>query len=614
MASLLDRDGVRLALLLALFVGLRCVSLTADPPAGLVSYYQDFAFSVFDEGWWTANARQWALTGELRGTGFDLFWVSPVFSLGMAPAFAVFGPSLGVARLVSIAFGAAGVVALWWIGRRETGRDRDAGHLAALLWTVSFAAAQLGRLATPESTGLAFALAGAATMLTGRPLGLVAAGTCAALAALTKPQFGVLLPSFLLAAAVLAVRHRRSTVQALAWTALGVAIPAAIWLGFVSQHGDEAAALFRFYGKDRWFASASDLAGGLAVIKPAVQLALAGVVYRHLFLVALPGVFLLAAIAVPRVASAIVAPRRATDVSDAAILFGIWALVGGALVSTVPFQPLRYYFPFAPALVFLAAWLLTSPSEAEDASSAARRRVRAVLRVVAGLFVFTQLAYAVFASVLPAFLLARTTTHVALFHPEEFRLTAFLLRLAKARSLAPFADIPYELAYVAALALCAVLAVLAGGALTVGFGRPLVRGLPLPAAIGRRVGPILAAILLLQALHWIRWIPERATTLPEMGQQIARLVPRDALVSPAGTYSLESTLRFDSSAVLAGGMFDASGRADYFVALVGHPLIGRMPDGEIERRWPGSVREASFELTGGYRYDLYRAARGETER
>jgi hypothetical protein len=33
-----------------------------------------------------------------------------------------------------------------------------------------------------------------------------------------------------------------------------------------------------------------------------------------------------------------------------------------------------------------------------------------------------------------------------------------------------------------------------------------------------------------------------------------------------------------------------------------------MPDGEIERRWPGSVHEASFELTGGYRYDLYRAA------
>jgi hypothetical protein len=136
----------------------------------------------------------------------------------------------------------------------------------------------------------------------------------------------------------------------------------------------------------------------------------------------------------------------------------------------------------------------------------------------------------------------------------------------------------------------------------------MLRGPATLAAVSHRAAPILAAMLAFQTWQWVRWLPDRATTLPGMGRAIARIVPDDAVVSPGGDYSFESARTFDSSAVLAGGMFDASGAADYFVALMGHPLIGQMPDGEIERRWPGSVHEASFELTGGYRYDLYRAA------
>jgi hypothetical protein len=224
------------------------------------------------------------------------------------------------------------------------------------------------------------------------------------------------------------------------------------------------------------------------------------------------------------------------------------------------------------------------------------------------LFVSVQIAFAVLSTTLPPMLLRQATTHVALLHPEEFHLTSFLVGLARSGSLAPFAQVPFEIAYVAALALCAVLAVAVGALVTAVVARPMLRGPATLAAVSHRAAPILAAMLAFQTWQWVRWLPDRATTLPDMGRAIARIVPDDAVVSPGGDYSFESARTFDSSAVLAGGMFDASGAADYFVALMGHPLIGQMPDGEIERRWPGSVHEASFELTGGYRYDLYRAA------
>jgi hypothetical protein len=52
-------------------------------------------------------------------------------------------------------------------------------------------------------------------------------------------------------------------------------------------------------------------------------------------------------------------------------------------------------------------------------------------------------------------------------------------------------------------------------------------------------------------------------------------------------------------------MFDASGGATHFIALLDHRLIGVLEDGEVERRWPGSERLATFSLTGDFVYGLW---------
>jgi hypothetical protein len=617
MRRLLRSGAASLILLLALFAILRLPALTADPPAALVSHYQDFAFSVFDEGWWTANAREAVLFGAMRGTGFDLIWVSPVFTLLMTAMFSVAGVSLASARLLSIVMGAIGVVLLWRAGRASADpRAARTSTLAALLWVVAFAPAQLGRLAVPETAGIALGLAGAASLLTRRAAGDVAAGAFAVLAMLVKPHFGFLVPTFLATSLVLSLRGSRPIWPGLARIVAGAAVPLLVWGVYVARHAQEAASLASFYLTDRWFAGVPPELGPLSWIKPAAQVAIAGVVYRHHYFTWLPGLFLLAVLATPRVAAAILRPRRAEAVPDAAVLFGLWALVGGSLISSLPFQPLRYYMPLVPALAYLAAFALTggpapaaAAASSPDTSPPASSRLAAVLRWAFGVFVLAQVLFVPLAAWLPARAASLTSTRVELLNPVDFHLASFLVRLVKARSVAPFADQPREIAIFAALALCGAVALGAAVLFGIVLARPLVRAFrSLEALVPRTHVAVLVLVLGFQAVAWAGRVSDAPRTIPAMARAIETIVPPDATVSPAGSYSLDSRRRYDSSAVSAGRMFDASGGADYFVALVSHPRIGVLPDGEIERRWPGSEPVEAFELTGDYVYRLYRAA------
>jgi hypothetical protein len=585
------------------FLALRLFALTADPPARLVSHYQDVAFSVFDEGWWTANAREAVRFGSRLGTGFDLFWVSPVFTLWMTAVFSIGGASLATARLASIAVGAAGLWLLLAAGRRERDSAAErAVRIAALLWVVSFAGGQLGRLALPETLGTTLGLAGAVMLLRGGRAGNVAAGALAALATLTKPQLGFLVPAFVVAGAWLAVRRGRPGLAAVVATAGGAVVPIAIWGAYAAAHADAALELGRFYLDSRWFAGTPPAGGALALAKPLVQTAVAGVVYRHPFLVHLPGVFLLAWLAIPTVLEAARRPRE-TSCPDIVIVFGAWAVAGGLAISAIPFQPFRYYLPLVPALVVLAAWFLCRGADPSDAER--ERGWRRIFTWAASTTILVQVVFAVAVATLLPSLVDRATERVALLSPVEFRLTSFLLEVFRTRSLTSFAALPRELAYVAALALLAVGSLGVAGLMALAAARPLARGLPSP---GERPGPILGLLIAYQLLFWLVWIPERATTLRDMGRTLDRSLPATAVVSPGGTYALESALRFDSRAVRERRMFDATGPATHFVVLGSHPLIGALPEGEIERRWPGSERVATFALTGDYVYHLYRAA------
>src|SRR5262245_26786651 len=238
---MIGRRGAATAAVLALFLLLRLPFLLDDPPAPLVSHYQDVAFSVFDEGWWTANARELRLFGHLLGTGFDLFWVSPVFTGVVSVAFRLFGVGFASARLASVTLGLLGA---WLLSRAGTRRGDPStpptGLAAALLWSVSFAVASLGRLAVPETTGIFFGLAGATALLRKDNAGTVLAGVCAALAALVKPHFAFLLPALLSGTLVLAIRDGRPALVAVSRFVTGATVPLAAWGVIVLAHRNEA--------------------------------------------------------------------------------------------------------------------------------------------------------------------------------------------------------------------------------------------------------------------------------------------------------------------------------------------------------------------------------------
>ena len=597
---MIGRRGAATAFVLALFLLLRLPFLLDDPPAPLVSHYQDVAFSVFDEGWWTANARELRLFGHLLGTGFDLFWVSPVFTGVVAVAFALFGVGFASARLASVILGLLGA---WLLSRAGTRRGDESapptGLVAATLWSVSFAVASLGRLAVPETTGVFFGLAGATVLLRKDTTGTVLAGACAALAALVKPHFAFLLPALLSGALVLAIRDGRPAMLAVTRFVVGAAIPLVGWGFVVLAHRDEALGLMSFYRTDRWFAGRPEsLHGVIALVKPAMQVLLSGIIYRHLLFVYLPATFLLAAAAGPRIVWAALRPRRDTGVSDAAIVFGLWAAIGGLAVSAIPYQPLRYYMPLAPALAYLAAWrLFETPREATHG------RLLPLLRWVAGFFVVAQAIFCVLApAAVPALVAKSTLGRVQLLHPQPFSITAFLAGLAKHRS--GFADLPRELAYVAAMATIALVSFAAAGLVAIVARRRLAQA-PWGPLSPRTRRAVLVTVFAYEALLWVRWIPERAQTLPEMSRDLSARLDHAAVVSPAGTYSLGNDLRYDSHAVRELHMFEADGAPTHFIVLEDHPLIGRLPDGEIERRYPHAGFVTRYELTGGYVYDLY---------
>lgn len=590
------------ALLLVLFVGLRLPELTADPPASLAAHYQDVASPLYDEGWWTANARERVLFGRWGPTGYDLGWVSPVYTGLVFVAFRIAGPTLAAARGLSVALGALALLLLLRAGWRATpagagaaGAGANPGDAeaaaratrwraatAALLWAVAFAPAALGRLALPETAGTCLGLAAVVALLGGR--GAATAGLLAGLAALTKPSFVFLLPTVVVGAGLLAARRGRRPLRAAAAAGLGWAIPVGVWAGVAFAHWAAASDILSYYRSEKWLAGAgSELSPGLAGVKRLAQVAIAGAVYRHPLLVHVPGIMLLGAAAWPAAAAAALGPRK-SRAPDAVLLFGLWALFGGALVSLSAFQPFRYFLPLVPALAFLAAWALDgAPGGAAGApgGDADDPPAASLLRWAVSALLLTQILLALLLPLtLPRLLDLAAGGRVDLLDPQRFRLTGFLLEVAARRSLSPFSELPREHAYLAALSLTAA------AAIALGLG------------------------LAYEGLMWAQWLPSASHDLFRMGEDLARRLPPSARVSPAGTYSLAGRLRFDSAAVLDGRMFDASGEATHFLALGEHPLVGAAAPGAYERRYPGAKHVATYSLGRSGVVYLFRAAEG----
>jgi hypothetical protein len=617
------RDRKRFALLLAAllvaYLGFRVPVLRLDPPDSLVTHYQDTCSSIYDEGWWTANARQWALTGRFLGTGLDLVWVSPVFTVVESAAFAAEGVSLASARTVSLI---AGAVSLWLLlalgsaGRDANGITRRVAVAASLWMAFSFAAAHFGRLALPETPGTAIGLAGAYLVVSGGAGRGFAAGLLAGLAFLTKPHFAFVAPALMASAAVLAVRRDERALPAALRVALGAAIPAGAWAAVVAAHRTDAAPLLAFYHAGRWLLHAPAGAAALVrAIKPFLQTLAVGVVYRHPLLTHLPLVLALAALAVPAVVGAVLDSVHRRDVSDASIVLGLWALAGGAAVSSLPFQPFRYFVPLFPALAWLAASTLfgappREPPDATAARSVAAGRVVAAARWVTVALLTAQATFAaLYATLVPAVTAAARGGTLDPLRPVPFHVSTFLPRLVESRSWKPLLALAPQHAYFAATIFSGLAALVFGVAVATLLHRRAARMFPAARVAARFRRAAVVAIVGFQLALWILWWPQRADTIHSAGLDLGRRLAPDVIVSPGGTYSLDNRLTYSSAIVRdgRGKMFDASGAATHFLCLERHPRGSSVAAGEVEREYPGSERLAEYRFTGGYVYGLYRA-------
>jgi hypothetical protein len=593
------RAAFSAAVALGLFLALRVAFLVDDPPSSLVCHYQDLASSVFDEGWWSAAARDRVLFGEAHRSGFDLSWVSPAFSAFLTAVFSFAGVGLGTARGAVVVVGAIGVVLLLSLG----GWQCRASRLAALWWSVSFAAANLGRLALPESVGTTLGLAAAWLVIRGGSARLLAAGVLSAGAILVKPTFAFLLPSMAAGAAALAARRRESVPAAALRLAGGAALPLAVWLAYVALHAEEARRILHFYDMGRWLArTPADVGAVTALVKPVLHNVAAGVIYRHPLLVHLPVAMIVGAMAAPALWTALLRPAQRTDVSDSAVVAGAWLLGASLELALVPYQPMRYFLPLLPALAFVAAWAVTDGASSPPA--AARSKLWRVLRWGAATLVTAQLAFAALSPTLGHVLAERGAAgELDPLDPiPTLRITGLLLDLARARSLGPLEPLRAQEAYFAAMVISALVALVAGVVVASVLGATIDRAVRSAAAW--RALPLVA--LGWQAVLWAVWLPERDDSVLRMSRDLPARVEPSAVISPGGTFALENRLRFDSSALLRGRMFDDEGGATHFLVLRSHPLVGRVAEESLRRRFPESARLATYALSGGFVYDLYR--------
>lgn len=584
------------ALLLA-FLALRLPFLADDLPVPLTGYYQDLASPVFDEGWWTANARERVLSGHFLGTGLDLVWISPVFTAAMTGAFAAFGPTLTAARLAAVLLGAAGLGFLLAAGRgARSPATRRAAVLAVALWTVGGSAAHLGRLALPETAGTTLGLA-AAWWLLRRPRAELGAGVLVGLAMLSKPNFAFLLPAFVITAWTMARPAGRAAVPAALRLVAGAAVPLAGWAAFAAAHAAAVGEILAFYDMGRWVTRPPEGVSAFAAgVKPLLQTIAVGTVYRHPVALAVPGIFVLAALAIPRALSG--APRPEPLVR----LFAAWALCGGLLVAASPFQPLRYFIPLLPAWTFLAAWFVTPDA---DRTGTPGSRGAAALRLAGIALLAAQAAYAVLQSTLAPELAARASTlDLDPLRPREFHLTPFLLDLLRTRSLDTFASLRRQEGVIAALVICGALAS-ALGVLVAPFLQRGAAAAFRPGALSPRGARLVAAGLVLSVvLPWIPALRHRARTVADMGEDLARRLPAGSIVAPGGTYALGTTLRFHSGSVRRHARTEPGPGVTHVVALESHPLLGRVPPGGNASAF-GARRLAAYALGGGYVYGLY---------
>ncbi|MEO7271215.1 MAG: glycosyltransferase family 39 protein, partial [Vicinamibacterales bacterium] len=165
----------------AIALGLRLIFPAADPP-----WNPSVGVVWHDEGAWVHNARNKALFGAWSLDAWNPMFIAPVFTALEYGAFEVFGVGVRQARLVSELTGFASVLCLaWGVGRIG---GRLAGLAAGALLATNYVYVMYDRAATMEASMVAFMVASWYCYVRAQesPRWAWLAGACALLAFFTK--------------------------------------------------------------------------------------------------------------------------------------------------------------------------------------------------------------------------------------------------------------------------------------------------------------------------------------------------------------------------------------------------------------------------------------------
>jgi 4-amino-4-deoxy-L-arabinose transferase-like glycosyltransferase len=366
----------------AVTAALRLVALEADPPAGLEDAF------LTDEGWWAHNARNHLHFGRWITDDFNqALFATPVHTVLVRGAFALFGAGLGAARSVAALAGIATLVLIGSLVARQRGTPAALAVVGIL--GLDFFSLSYQRVALVEALPVAWMslAAWSALCMRDRRWGYLIAGAAAVLAALSKMNAVFFAPA--LALALLLRQDSESRVTELAWLAAGGALVGGAflvcfalpnWQDFVLQNGRLAqeGGLRGMLLVTNGFALGLARAGG-------GQYVLGGLLAQAVLPVSL-ALLWMARLGARVHASGIRAALADLDALERLALCWIGAF-GLYLATNVNLSDRRYYV-FVVPLALLGAALLGRRDSALDATSGAAGKLAGAVAVALGAVVY----------------------------------------------------------------------------------------------------------------------------------------------------------------------------------------------------------------------------------
>lgn len=575
----------------------RVAHLDADPPVSLSQTFQNVGVFLYDEGWWTANARNKVLFGEWTFGTYNLMYVSPVFTLLEWVSFSLFGVGLITARLPSLVMGLVSLGLFFYLARRSLGTQW--GSVATLLMGLNYSLAVYHRVALLEPVATFFALLAGFLWFQEKSTWAILGGICTALALMTKLSLAFLLLVFLL----LGILNWSKEKKRLGWFTAGFLLAFGIWFyTFFIPYRLEILASYAQYNHSRWVPGASgNLNPILSILKILSQSLIVGSIYRHEAFAKMPLLFLFS-----WVGALVLLYRRKFTGPSAFFLF--YAGVGGGFLALSSYQPMRYYSLLIPAMAYLTAeWGRSAWLKKEEGKPL--RWIYGVawigLAVVIG-----QILYALGLSVIRKYADSLGLMENDLFSPSPFSLSAAMWQTFSQRSLVFPKTLNHQQAWMTLQTLAAA------GTLCIGISlssllfllfRPALRILFLFLMKPSIVIIFIVLGLGFDLFHTWTWALHPKYTIRDFSRSLGKIIPLGSIVSPGGTYSLENRLWFDNSELWSGRVVKYEAPVTAVVILDEHPLLGKGKLQDILRRHVNAflVRRTTV-LDGQYHLSVFK--------